>query len=343
MSASNAESAFISTSNYIYFIALGVFAISGITIFFRDIVKYLEKAPVTLIEATLYLVFGSIIYFANSFSQNFSHIVALPPALFISCTSYYSLSRIDKNKTRSETFNFGIFGTSFFALNFALYGIYAVYLQSVSMGYICISAFMSLVGFNVGFGPGFIALGYTNKDSIPSATFASLMVLLVGTYYKVTYPDYVWQNSDAANQLTTFSVEHVVNLFVPAMLWLGSFVYFISLLIVSSKYYSLTFESNVQNQVYYQMQVVAAISGIAAIYFGNYFNISQLYGISGTITTIYSIEKVFEISPKGSGVYLLFFTSLLILFWNTHIRTSISNNGYEYVIEKYFNFYPKSQ
>ena len=83
MNVSNAELAFINTSNYIYFIAICIFAISGIIIFFRDIIGYLKDIPVTLIELLVYLIFGTIIYFANSFSQNFSHIIAIPPSLFI--------------------------------------------------------------------------------------------------------------------------------------------------------------------------------------------------------------------------------------------------------------------
>lgn len=327
MSATNAETAFISTSNYIYLIAIGAFVLSGVCIFFRDIVDILKKLPISFVELIFYTVFGTIVYFAPSLSPNFSHIIALPPSLFITYTIYYSLKRLDTHSNRSEFFKVTTFSTLFLFLNVVFYAIVAIYLNSLSMGYICIAALMSLVGFNVGFGPGFIAVGYNNKDVIPSATFSALAILLCGAYFKITNPTIVL---------------NINQLFVPGMLWLGSFVYFISLLIMSSKYYALTFDTNVQGQVYSQMQFVAIVSGLFAIYFGMFFEISQLYGIAGTITTIYFVEKIYEISPKGSGIYLIFFASLVVMLINTHIRSYLLENGYENMIDTYFNLYPKS-
>jgi hypothetical protein len=339
-----AETAFVGVSNYVYFIAITAFVLSAIAICFKDVLKLLVKFPISMLESGSYLLFGTIIYYASSISPNFSHIVALPPALFVSATMNYTIMRILTAMSSGESsheFKITAYNIILFGTNTLFYAGLAIYIDSLSMGYLSVICFMSLVGFNVGFAPGYIAIGYTNKNVIPSATLASLVVLLIGTYFKVTYPNILWHFTTPEGYPAVFCLDYFVQaLFVPPMLWFGSFVYFISLLIMSSKLYAQSFESD-RTTIYVQMQIVTIVSGLAAIYFGNYYDISQLYGMAGTIVTIYFAEKIYEVSPTGSGIYLIFLASALILLANTYLRSYLIENELEDMVDTYFNLYPR--
>jgi len=340
----NAESAFAGTSDYLFIIAIAAFALSGLVIFARNIVTLMTSIPILLIESVLYAVCGTLIYLAPSFTNHFSHIVSMPPAIFVSALMAYDVTRIFKsNRNRCRSYGRGtLYSSIIFGLNVILFGGLAVYLDSLSMGYVCIACLMGLIGFNVGFGPGVIAVGYRNKDVIPSATFASLCVLLIGTYFKVAKPIIMWQYTTLEGYPGALFLDcFIQTLFVPPMLWFGSFVYFISLLIVSSRYYAETFDQSRAKKIYVQMQLVAIASGLAAIYFGIFYEIPQLYGIAGTVVSFYFIEKAYELSSKGMGIYLVFIGSLAVILLNTYIRSLLIEYGYDQMFQTYFHFYPR--
>jgi hypothetical protein len=350
-STNSSELAAIASSNYLYFITIAVFTVSALAIFMRDCMKILLYVPVSIVELLSYVFFGTIIYCSKYLTPSFSHILSMPCAFIVSFTMGYTVARIvRKNKdvrlsrdTTNEVFSITLYNVLFFATNVLFYGLLAFYLESLAMGYMCVISFMSLVGFNFGFGPGFIAVGYQNKNVIPSATFAALVVLLLGIYCDVsTDCSYYYKFTTSEGHhgiycLDTFFYET----FRPALLWLGSFVYFISILIMSSWSYARSFEKDVHHVVYFQMQMLAVISGFAAIYFGNLYEIQQLYGIAGTVTTIYFLEKCYEFSSKGIGIYIAFFVSLLLLLGNTYLRSYLLEYGYDQMVDRYFHLVPR--
>ena len=333
----NVESAFVYTSDYIYLFAICAFVMSAIVIFFKDIVRYISHLPVFFIELLSYTLFGTMIYYAEDISKPFAHIVGLPPTLFISVTSISTIKRlidmwheaINSRKTLDST----IKNITFFTLNTMFYAAISIYIDSVAIGYICIACLMCLISF--------IAIDYCKTYVMPAIAIASFVVMTLGAYFKVMDPTILWFYVDYEGYHTALSIDYFIMwLFVPPMLWFGSFFYYGSLLVMSSRDYTRSLGKYRELEVYIRMQLVCIVSGIMAIYFGRLYDIVQLYGVSGTVVSFYVIMKVFELASKGRGIYVLFVISLVILVANTHIRSYLLNNGYEGMIDTYFNLYP---
>ena len=81
-----------------------------------------------------------------------------------------------------------------------------------------------------------------------------------------------------------------LDVFAPGIKYLSSFVYFLGLLIVSSKWY---FRQN--PNLYRLMQGLTIVSGVAALYISSVWQISVLKGVSGTLFTLYVLEKYWEL------------------------------------------------
>jgi hypothetical protein len=78
----------------------------------------------------------------------------------------------------------------------------------------------------------------------------------------------------------------------------GTFVYFLGLLIWSSKWYSR------EKSEYATLQPITIASGMIALYLGAVGQISQLQGIGGTFFFLYVIEKYFELPWSQKNYYL---------------------------------------
>jgi len=102
--------------------------------------------------------------------------------------------------------------------------------------------------------------------------------------------------------------------FKPGAAFMGSFVYFLGLLIMSSKWYC---EDNHRGGVlfgkYVLLQVLCVGSGIAALYLGSVWGMGSLLGVGGTLFFLYVLEKYFEIPWKGMGwVWAMLLLSALL-------------------------------
>ncbi len=75
--------------------------------------------------------------------------------------------------------------------------------------------------------------------------------------------------------------------FHPGCLRLGTFVYFLGLLILSSRFYP--------EKIYALAQILMLASALSATYIGMVFSINQLQSIAGTFFMMWLLEKYLEI------------------------------------------------
>jgi hypothetical protein len=172
-----------------------------------------------------------------------------------------------------------------------VWGAVAVLHQSELIAFISTMALMSFLGFSFFVAPFCIGLGYDDEDKIARTTFAAFLVLMVGVATRISGLD-----------LGKFQV------FAYSFIWLGTLVYFCSLLIVANKWYS--------KDNYWLMTVVTLASGLAALYLGSVYDISVLQKMGGTFFFIWLIEKYFEIpwGAKGAAWAMLLGAILLYFF-----------------------------
>lgn len=89
----------------------------------------------------------------------------------------------------------------------------------------------------------------------------------------------------------------ILRMFEGGALFLGSFVGYLGLLITSSRWY----DGKSRNYVLFQFGTIAA--GVAALFVGSYFGISELQKIGGTFFVLYLLEKIIEIPARSARGY----------------------------------------
>lgn len=173
-----------------------------------------------------------------------------------------------------------------FSVLAVFWGVLAIVFGNHVIGFMSIMAVLSALGFVFGHLPGVSYIGFEKQDVISQATIAAgsilgLHVLLV----------------------LTGSNAPIIDVFREGMSFMGSTVYFVGILIMSSKFYSNTssYVHKINWPMYWSMQIVTIVSGLLALYVGTVFGISTLSGIGGTFFCMYIIEKYYDIPWKGVG------------------------------------------
>jgi hypothetical protein len=151
-----------------------------------------------------------------------------------------------------------------------IWSIVAILYSSKMIGFMSVMALEAFLGFSVAVMPLCYAIGFKDEDAIPRAMGASFIILA----------------SYVAMRMTGYQNQYL-EIFSTGALFMGTFVYFIGLLIVSCKYY----RSN--NFVFLQILTIA--SGVAALFLGSVWGITQLQSIGGTFFFLYLLEKYIEI------------------------------------------------
>lgn len=152
------------------------------------------------------------------------------------------------------------------------WGFIAICFQSQVIGFISVAALLASLGFSGFFAHGVIGIGFSEEDMLPQATLGALVLLVIyvlGSIFNHSMPpQYVY--------------------FAKGFGFLGCFVYFLGLLIVSSKWYC-------EDYNYLVLQILTVASGAAAFYLGSVYGGTVLGGIGGTFFAIYLLEKYIEI------------------------------------------------
>lgn len=178
--------------------------------------------------------------------------------------------------------------------------------------FIAVMALQAFLGFSVITMPGCIAMGWDTDRKVPKSVLSSLIILVGYMYMKLT------------NQLTDDTA-----LFQTGAMFMGAFVYYLGLLVMSSKYYLWSGRTDgKEHGRYIIMQIVTIASGVAALYFGSAYHMGTLLGVGGTFFAIYLLEKYYDLPWKGIG----FAWSLVGAAGFLYFVVAFANNHPEYFI-----------
>ena len=168
----------------------------------------------------------------------------------------------------------------FFGILFIAWAAVAILYDDQIIGFLSIAAFVCMLGFAADVLPGIgYAVGFHDEDSLARTTTGGLIVLTAFVLARIFH-----------------STLSFVNVFEAGAFWCGSFVGYLGLLIVSSRWYQ-------GGRNYALMQVVNIVFGVAALAVGSIFGIGPLRGIGGTFFVLYLIEKPFEIPVESVTAY----------------------------------------
>jgi hypothetical protein len=174
--------------------------------------------------------------------------------------------------------------TAFFAVLAAIWAVIALVYSSQVIGFMSMAALLSSLGFVCGMIPGVIWIGFERESVIPRATFAAGFMLLL-------------------HVLLTMAGDNSLTPFRPGMNFLGTFVFYLGLLIISNKWYCYDYAvtNGVNWPAYWSKQAFTVAMGVLALYLGTVYQMHTLLGVGGTFFYIYMLEKYYEIPWKGKG------------------------------------------
>jgi predicted transglutaminase-like protease len=141
--------------------------------------------------------------------------------------------------------------------------------------------------------------------------------------------------STLSSTLSLSQFMHYAQYFVPGMIWLGPYVFFLSMLITSSRLYCIYYD----NSAMYAINNILNISlSVVAIFLGNVYNIPQLSGFSGTFFTLYFTQKYIEVMPNRKEVWAAssILIGILLYLVNVYFRAEIETHG----LQEYFHLFP---
>jgi ABC-type multidrug transport system fused ATPase/permease subunit len=173
------------------------------------------------------------------------------------------------------------FGTKPDWIGFIVLTIVAIYQQSQAAGYLAVINFLVLLGLQKLTRKLIDMIGFQeNEKVIPSATIGSFILLMIGCILHI---------QQQANFLTIP--------FTRPLLFLGTFVYFLGMLIITSRFYT---EWDKTKYLFWLLQLITFFSGLAAMFFGPMLEIPFIQAIGGTTFFIWLLEKFVKFAPwKG--------------------------------------------
>jgi hypothetical protein len=282
-------------------------------IYHIELTKYLSMVTIELI---LYVSFTFGAYNTPVFfSEQSWHLWGTFFAVGLIASTFMTFSRINRDNTML-----------FFFVNMIIHGIIGTYLNSTFVCGISILFLMAIIGFHPQIGIGYIAFGYKESEIVPAATSASGLVLAVGIIFRLLTEN---------NQLISHNfLLNKFQLFVPGILWVCPFVFYVSLLILSAHKYAS------KDITYVHHNIVAFALYIICVFIGNVYGIGQLSGFSGTFLVLFLLEKYVECMPVNATLYALslLITSSVIYGLNIYYRHEIEKYG----LEQYFHFIPSA-
>jgi hypothetical protein len=162
------------------------------------------------------------------------------------------------------------------------------------IAFIATMALQSFFGFSIITLPHVVVIGWLENKQVPRSTIASFILLLM----------YL------AMRLSGHELPEAARLFETGGLFMGAFVFYLGLLVMSNKWYHMQTRLNAETKkttreldlsAYLILQAITVLFGLIALYVGSTFQIGSLLGIGGTFFTLYLLEKYFEIPWKGVG------------------------------------------
>lgn len=178
---------------------------------------------------------------------------------------------------------------------FLVWSFLAIAFETKLIGFIAVAAFEGMFGFFIWSGPLIKVIGFVNDDGISSAAVTSGVMLtfyIINVIYAIPF-------------LKVFM--KYLDYFEAGILFLGTMVYYISLLILSCKYYS-------KHKALYFCNFLAICSGFISFYIGTLTpQLAIFRGVSSTFFVLFLMEKYGEIEwgkfwslgLLGAGLFLV--------------------------------------
>ena len=304
----------ITFSNFMSVLSIIMIVSASIWLFGIYFAEIIAQLSLQTIEFSLYAILSGAIFFSNRlFHPETTFIWGLLFACGLTATTFLTVYRINNVNVNTNVSHFNF-------ANMLIHGITGVYLNSSLISAVSVMFLMTLLGFEFGFGPGYVAVGYShhNRGLIPSATFASGVVTAMGTFIRL-------------NKSSVDKISNRFNVFVPGMLWFGPFVFFVSLLIMSSSLYS-------SNREYVNNNIITLLLSLVAIFIGTVYNIPQLSGISGTFFSLFLLEKFCEFMPWQIELWAWYTLAIGVTLYVVNIYLLPELKKYE--LDRYFHLIP---
>ena len=254
----------------------GAFAVVlALTILFRHYLTWLiRRVPIRIWEVVLYLVCAGLIAAGLIMPKSYTLAPVMPGCLgFLGCF-YFS----------KYLHNFRPQGWMAW-LFVPVWGAAALLYHNETLGFFTVVAALAGLGFFAGMVPGIVYLGFRNSSVIPRTTTAAGAILAVHV------------------SLHCLGLAPaILEPFRTGMGFLGTFVYLLGLLILSSLHFARRgWSSERRWPRYIAMQTLTIASGVAVIYFGSVYRVESLLGIGGTFFYLFLLEKYYELPWRGVG------------------------------------------
>ncbi len=245
------------------------------------LVRILAVIPPSAYEGLIYLACVASMVGGRWFAPDLGAVIALPGCIGLIGGLYFTQTRHgERIRAFFERRNW----SAPVVVGLLLAGAWApvaIAYESRLIGTMSVAALQSALGFSVLVAPLCVGIGFRSRDVIPRS-MASAFVLL-----------------GAALTLEIQGVKHpTVAVFLPGAIFLGTFVYFVGLLIVSSKLYPWP---DKERSGYPAMQILTVVSGLTALAIGSVWEVGSLRGVGGSFFFLYVLEKFFELPWKRAG------------------------------------------
>jgi hypothetical protein len=234
--------------------------ISGI--FLRILLKVrdlLLKIPAPVYEVAYCGVGAYLMFFSKGLTPNF----------FGAAIFFLSLALLH-NKTWDSLFTYSENNNVNFVAGMCCiaYAGAAWWSQSTTLGVLACLAFITFFGFQLIAGPLTLIIGFDSADKAGQGTFAAGCLMIFGIVLTQNY------------------LPSSIDVFQIGALFAGTFVYFLGMVILSSKWLA--------RENYWIKNIITFASGPALIYVATSLELGAVNAISGTFFVIFLIDKYVE-------------------------------------------------
>jgi hypothetical protein len=271
-------------------IIVSVIAFGAVATIF--IFPLVEKMPTIVKIMGLYVIATSITASAFFLPPYISSYIAFFGALCLGGAYAYNLSTCPPHEQ---------IPAAIFLPPMLVWGSLAIVFHSQLIGFITIMAFASSIGFSVWTGPLCTAIGFQKDADIPRAIVPSACLLAI----------YIAKTLGAFN-----AIAYYFEPFNTGVFFVGTFVYFTALLILSSRFF--------HSEAFWYYNILTVLSGLVVVVVGFLLPTFSIFrGVGITFMVIYLMQKYIEIPWEGcwscgllgGGLLLLGVGYLLKTFW----------------------------
>lgn len=295
---------FISFVNIIWVFASIIIVLSVALLFVRYVVPLLKMIPMFVYEIILYLACAGFIIGGLYVSAEVAQFVALPGVLGLAFTLTFSFGRRLKAKQekilKGKRLKYDYIKNTVILENVILlvvWGLTAIVYESQLIGFLTVAVLVSTVTATRAIPAVLNSIGFENESISRELLVISFLLLLTYIIMEV------------------YDVVGIYWVFEVGVHWLGAYGYFAAVEWMASRW-----RKKQSPNAYIFWQIFAVLSGVLAIFVGQFFDVPALTEVGGTFLLIYILTKYFELpnwkqywlwASLGLGI-LLYALALLI-------------------------------